>query len=91
VHVPIRDQGGTKSGTVVVEEGCWIGYGTAIVSTQGELVIGKNSVVGANSLVTRSVPPYSVVTGNPARVVKHFDLEKGEWVLGSSGMQTAKK
>jgi acetyltransferase-like isoleucine patch superfamily enzyme len=91
VTIPIRDQGGSKGGTVVVEEGCWIGFGTAIVSTEGELVIGKNSVVGANSLVTRSIPPYSVVTGNPARVVKHFDLEKEEWVLGSVSMQTPKK
>ena len=83
VAIPIRDQGGTEGGTVRIEEGCWIGFGAAIVSSQGELVIGRNSVVGANSLVTRSIPPYSVVTGNPARVVKHFDTTKGEWVLGS--------
>jgi acetyltransferase-like isoleucine patch superfamily enzyme len=85
VTLPIREQGGTRGGTVRIEEGCWVGFGSAIVSTQGELVIGRNSVVGANSLVTRSIPPYSVATGNPARVVKHFDSEKGEWVLGSSG------
>jgi acetyltransferase-like isoleucine patch superfamily enzyme len=83
VTLPIRDQGGTKGGTVRIEEGCWVGFGSAIVCSQGELVIGRNSVVGANSLVTRSIPPYSVVTGNPARVVKHFDSERGEWVLGS--------
>jgi acetyltransferase-like isoleucine patch superfamily enzyme len=83
VTIPIRDQGGTEGGTVRIEEGCWIGFGAVIVSSQGELVIGRNSVVGANSLVTRSIPPYSVVTGNPARVVKHFDTTKGEWVLGS--------
>ena len=83
VTVPIRDQGGTRGGIVTIEEGCWIGFGSAIVCSQGELVIGRNSVVGANSLVTRSIPPYSVVTGNPARVVKHFDPEKGEWLLGA--------
>jgi acetyltransferase-like isoleucine patch superfamily enzyme len=83
VTIPIRDQGGTRGGSVKIEEGCWIGFGAAIVCSQGELVIGRNSVVGANSLVTRSVPPYSVVTGNPARVVKHFDQNKGEWVLGA--------
>lgn len=84
ITVPIREQGGTKGGTVRIEEGCWVGFGAAIVCSQGELVIGKNSVIGASSLVTRSVPPYSVVTGNPARVVKHFDLEKREWVLGAA-------
>ena len=81
---PIAQQGGTKGGTVRIEEGCWIGFGAAIVSSEGDLVIGRNSVIGANSLVTRSIPPHSVVTGNPARVVKHFDTSTGTWVLGSS-------
>lgn len=83
VNLPISQQGGTKGGTVRIEEGCWIGFGVAIIASEGDLVIGKNSVIGANSLVTRSVPPYSVVTGNPARVVKHFDLAQGKWLLGS--------
>jgi len=83
VSVPIALQGTTKGGTVRIEDGAWIGFGAAIVCNEGELVIGRNSVVGVNSVVTRSIPPYSVATGNPARVVKHFDLSKGEWVLGS--------
>ncbi len=53
-----------------------------------ELVIGKNSVIGVNAVVTRSVPAYSVVTGNPARVVKQFDPAKGAWVLGSAAPAT---
>ncbi len=48
----------------------------------GELVIGRNSVIGADSVITKSVPPYSVVVGNPGRVIKHFDLIKQAWVLG---------
>jgi acetyltransferase-like isoleucine patch superfamily enzyme len=83
VAVPIALQGTTKGGTIRIEEGSWIGFGAAIVCNEGELVIGRNSVVGANSVVTRSIPPNSVVTGNPARVVKQFDPSKGEWVLGS--------
>jgi acetyltransferase-like isoleucine patch superfamily enzyme len=89
VTVPITQQGTTEGGTVRIEEGCWIGFGAAIVCSKGELVIGKNSVIGANSVVTRSIPPYSVATGNPARVVKHFDFSKGEWVLGSSAVTTS--
>jgi len=84
VSVPIGLQGTTDGGTIRIEEGCWIGFGAAIVCSKGELVIGRNSVVGANAVVTRSVPPYSVVSGNPARVVKSFEAEKGVWVLGSS-------
>jgi len=85
VTTPISQQGATEGGTVRIGEGCWIGFGAAIVCNQGELVIGRNSVVGANSVVGHSIPPYSVVTGNPARVVKRYDLEKRMWVLGSSG------
>lgn len=84
VTVPIALQGTTKGGTIRIEEGCWIGFGAAIVCNEGELVIGRNSVVGVNAVVTRSIPPYSVVSGNPARVVKQFDPSKGKWVLGSS-------
>jgi len=83
VNVPIKDQGITPGGTITIEEGCWIGFGAAIVCGKGDLVIGKHSVIGANAVVTRSIPENSVVTGNPARVVKQFDPAKGEWVLGS--------
>ena len=69
-------------GTIRVEEECWIGFGATIVCTQGDLVIGRHSVVGANSVVTRSIPPYSVVSGDPARIVKQYDFSKGKWVLG---------
>jgi acetyltransferase-like isoleucine patch superfamily enzyme len=86
VTVPIRRQGTTPGGTIRIEEGCWIGFGVAIVCGKGELVIGKNSVVGANAVVTRSIPPYSVATGNPARVVKHFDPSRNEWVLGANAL-----
>lgn len=86
VNVPIKSQGITAGGTIRIEEGCWIGFGAAIVCGKGELVIGKNSVIGANAVVSRSIPPNSVVTGNPGRVVKQFDRAKGVWVLGSSAL-----
>jgi acetyltransferase-like isoleucine patch superfamily enzyme len=82
---PIVAQGSTHGGTIHIEEGCWIGFGAAIVCSKGELVIGRSSVVGANSVVTRSVPPYCVVTGNPARVVQRYDPAKKDWVVGFSG------
>jgi acetyltransferase-like isoleucine patch superfamily enzyme len=52
------------------------------VCTRGELVLGRNCVVGANALVTQSFPPYSVIFGNPARVIKQFDPARNKWVLG---------
>ena len=81
----ITDQGIKNGGKVRIEEGCWIGFGAAIVCSQGELLVGENSVIGANTVVTKSVPPYSVVSGNPGRIVKQFDASKGQWVMGTSG------
>jgi acetyltransferase-like isoleucine patch superfamily enzyme len=83
IHAPIVNQGITEGGTIRIEEGCWVGFGVAIVCDKGELVIGKNSVIGANTVLTRSVPAYSVVSGNPGRIVKQFDPSKGDWVLGT--------
>lgn len=69
--VPIRDQGETPGGRIRIEQGCWIGHGAAILCNQGELVIGRNSVVGANTVVARSLPPHSVIIGNPGIPVRH--------------------
>jgi acetyltransferase-like isoleucine patch superfamily enzyme len=68
--VPIRDQGVTPGGKIRIEQGCWIGNGAVIVCNEGERVIGRNSVIAANSVVARNVPPYSVIVGNPGIVVK---------------------
>jgi acetyltransferase-like isoleucine patch superfamily enzyme len=84
VTQPIRLQGIAKGGRIRIGQGSWIGQGAAIVCTQGELVLGRNCVVGANAVVTRSAPAFSVLSGNPARVVMQFDSAKGAWVLGSA-------
>jgi len=84
VTLPVREQGVTEGGRIRIEQGCWIGHGAVIVCDRGELVLGRNSVVAANAVVTRSFPAYSVISGNPARVVKQFDPAKKAWVLGSS-------
>ena len=84
LELPVHAQGLTAGGTVRVERNCWLGHGAAIICTSGDLVLGRNSVVGANSVVTRSIPPFSVVVGNPAKIVKRYDSEGGKWVRESS-------
>jgi acetyltransferase-like isoleucine patch superfamily enzyme len=81
---PTSKTGGPAGGRIRIGEGTWIGQRAAIVCTQGDVVLGRNCVVAANAVVTRSFPPYSVLFGNPARVIKQFDLAKKAWVLGSA-------
>jgi acetyltransferase-like isoleucine patch superfamily enzyme len=83
VTKPICKQGITEGGRIRIEEGSWIGRGAAILCTKGELVIGRNCVVAANAVVMRNCPPYSVVFGNPAMVIRRYDFSKNKWVLGS--------
>lgn len=54
------------SSKVTVEDDVWIGYGCIILSG---VIIGRGSVVAAGSVVTRDVPRYAIVGGNPARVL----------------------
>jgi acetyltransferase-like isoleucine patch superfamily enzyme len=80
VTVPISQQGVTKGGRIRIGQGSWIGFGAAIICTKGELTLGRNCVVGANSVVTHSFPSYSVVAGNPAKLLKYFDPLTQAWV-----------
>jgi acetyltransferase-like isoleucine patch superfamily enzyme len=80
VTVPILHQGVTEGGTITLEEGCWIGFGSVIICSKGTLRIGRNAVVGANSVVTRDVEPMTVVVGSPARVVRRYEPVSRMWV-----------
>jgi acetyltransferase-like isoleucine patch superfamily enzyme len=52
---------------VIIKDHCWIGQNAVILKG---VTIGEGAVVGANSVVTRDVPPRTMVAGNPARVIK---------------------
>jgi len=80
VERPILAQGVTSGGQILIERNCWLGYGAVIVCNRGQLTIGRNSVVAANAVVTKSFPPYSVIGGNPARLIKKYDVESKMWV-----------
>jgi len=62
-----------SKGDVVIGSDVWIGYGSTILSG---VTIGHGAVVAAGSLVTKSVPPYAVVAGVPARFVRSRFTEK---------------
>lgn len=59
----------SSRGFVKIEDSVWIGDGVVILPG---VTIGRNSVLGANCVVTKDVPPYSVVAGIPARIIKSY-------------------
>lgn len=61
---------------ITIEDNVWIGANAVI--TAG-VTIGKHAIIGAGSIVTKSVPEYSVVVGNPAKIVKQYNRNTGNW------------
>lgn len=76
IDVPISKQPLISKGGVVIEDQCWLGYGCEILSG---VHIGRHSVVAARAVVTKDVPPLSIVAGNPARVIKTYNKETKKW------------
>ena len=58
---------------VLIKEGAWIGAGATVLPG---VCVGKHAVVGAASVVTKDVPDYAVVVGNPAKVIKMLDADR---------------
>ncbi|RID84790.1 acyltransferase [Peribacillus asahii] len=77
-NLPIANQG-IKSivNRLIVKRGAWIGANVTLI---GDISIGNGSVIGANSVVTMSVPSHCVIYGNPASVLKIYHYKKREWV-----------
>ena len=66
----------SQRGYTVIEDSVFIGMNAIILSNVN---VGSNSIVGAGAVVTKNVPPYSIVAGNPARVIKRFDTSTNVW------------
>jgi acetyltransferase-like isoleucine patch superfamily enzyme len=77
IEIPIKLQEATKGGPVRIERDSWIGANVFVLPN---VTIGRHSVVGANSVVNRNIPPYSVAVGAPARVIKQYDFGVKQWV-----------
>jgi acetyltransferase-like isoleucine patch superfamily enzyme len=69
-NIPVIDQGYYRDEMVVLKQGCWIGANAIILPG---VTIGINSVVGAGSIVTKSVPDGVLVVGSPAKIIKIID------------------
>ena len=71
--LPVPDQGMSSQGATVIEDNVWLGAN--VVVTSG-VRIGRRSVIGANSVVTRDVPQFSIAAGVPAKVVSVIERDR---------------
>lgn len=62
--------------SVTLKEGCWLG--DKVIVLPG-VTIGKKSVIGAGSVVTKSIDDYCIAVGNPCRIIKRYNFEKSCW------------
>lgn len=65
-----------SSKPVVIGNNVWIGE---LCSVLPGVTIGENSIIGANSVVTKSIPANSIAVGNPAKVIKQFNFSTNKW------------
>lgn len=75
---------GVLAGRVTMEDGSYLGINATVLP---DLTIGRWSIIGAGAVVTKSVPPYSVVVGSPARVIREapvYDATTGELLVSGA-------
>jgi acetyltransferase-like isoleucine patch superfamily enzyme len=77
VTTPVIDQPLARPRKVTIEAGAHLGLASLIVPG---VTVGEQAFVGAGAVVTRDVPPRTLVVGNPARPVKRYDEERAAWV-----------
>ncbi|MEY2702103.1 MAG: hypothetical protein RLY43_736 [Bacteroidota bacterium] len=76
VSIPIINQGVESKREVVIGEGSWIGENVCIISSK----IGRNCVIGANSVVLSDIGDFCLAAGVPAKVIKKYCNDKKEWI-----------
>lgn len=76
INLPIKHQGAKFKQSVQIGSGSWLGENVCVLGVK----IGKNCVIGANAVVTTDIPDYCVAVGIPAKVIRRYDLNIGEWV-----------
>lgn len=75
VTLPIIKQPIKQCNPVVIGEGSWLGENVCVIGAS----VGKHCVIGANSVVTKDIPDYSVAVGSPAKVLKYFNVSTNSW------------
>ena len=75
ISLPISKQPVKQIGCVKIGDGTWLGENVVVIGAK----IGKNCVIGANSVVNKDIPDYCVSVGIPAKIIKRFNLKTSKW------------
>ena len=75
IEQPVIDQPIIQKAQVRIGEGSWLGENVCVIGAS----VGKHCVIGANSVVTKDIPDYSVAVGIPAKVIKKYNKIKDSW------------
>lgn len=76
ITIPVIDQPVTQTAPVIIDDGAWLGENVCVIGAR----VGKQSVVGANSVVLKDIPDYCIAAGAPARIIRRYSFEKKEWL-----------
>jgi len=76
ITIPISKQSQPER-AVSIGDGSWLGHGSVVLPG---VTIGRHVVIGANSVVTKDIPDFSVAVGVPAKVIRRFDESRQEWL-----------
>ncbi|KFF63337.1 acyltransferase [Pectobacterium brasiliense] len=74
---PIMQQGSYDKGPIILGKNVFVGFGVKIMPN---VEIGDWTIIGSGAVVTKSLPGYCMVVGNPAKIIKLYDKDKREWV-----------
>ena len=80
INIPIMQQSVIQKNSVEIGEGSWLGEHVCVLGAS----IGKNCVIGANSVVTHDIPDYCVAVGAPAQIIKSYDTLSHKWITTES-------
>jgi acetyltransferase-like isoleucine patch superfamily enzyme len=74
-QLAVIDQPVKQLKPVIIGDGAWLGENVCIIGAR----VGKKSVVGANAVVTKDIPDYTIAVGAPAYIIKRFNFDTNEW------------
>src|SRR5574344_1436086 len=75
IVTPIKQQPIIQKKKVRIGEGSWLGEHVCVIGAN----IGKHCVIGANSVVTKDIPDFSVAVGSPAKIIKRYNFNTQQW------------